>query len=76
MYTRKEFDKNSLIKDPKEIETLLKVADQASIIITRNIVQGIQNKDSIFSLQLNPIKEMNDNSSIKKSKQGQPPQKI
>lgn len=74
-FTRQQFQKNSLVTDPKEINSLLKVADQAAVIIERNIVQGVKNKESIFSLQLNANKEMNDNASIKGSKK-QPAQKI
>lgn len=74
-FTRQQFEKNSLVADPQEIMALLKIADQAAIIIERNLVQGIKNQDSIFSLQLNANKEMNDNSSIKSAKK-QPAQKI
>ena len=74
-FTRMQFEKNASVADPEEIQKLLKIGDQAAIIIERNIVQGIQNRDSIFSLQLNENKEMNDNASIKSAKK-QPPQKI
>ena len=74
-FTRQQFDKNSKESDQEKIKDLLKVADQAAIIIERNLVQGIKNKDSVFSLQLNAAKEMNDNASIKSAKK-QPAQKI
>ena len=66
---------NALLTDPLEIKKLLKVADQAAIIIKRNIVQGVKTRDDVFSLQLNADKEMNDNSSINSAKK-QPAQKI
>jgi hypothetical protein len=59
-----------LVSDPAELEKLLKIADQAAIIIEKNIVQGVKNSKNAYSLQLNENKEINDNN------QKQPAQKI
>ena len=59
-----------MVSDPAELEKLLKIADQAAIIIEKNIVQGVKNSKNAYSLQLNENKEINDNN------QKQPAQKI
>ena len=77
-YTRQQFYKNAQVSDPKELEKLIKVGQQAIMIITRNIVQGIKKPgtEDTFVLQITPDKEINSNDTIKMKGCGQPAQRI
>ena len=70
IYTRQQFEKNATLTDQQEVQNLLKIASQATIIIQKNIVQGHKKDKDTFVLDLKPHHEINDN------QQKQPPQRI
>ena len=85
IYTRREFEKNAHETDPQSLALLYRVAEQAEVIIRKNLVQGVlkDEKDNTFELRITKDTEVNDNLSIKGGsssggcqQQRQPPQKI
>ncbi|KAL2913033.1 hypothetical protein HK105_207488 [Polyrhizophydium stewartii] len=70
-FTRNEFLKNKKdISDPAKLEQLVQVAEQASALITHNVVQAVRKPTSseLFELRITPDTELGSNDSIKKAR--------
>ncbi|KAI9094866.1 hypothetical protein DFS34DRAFT_627487 [Phlyctochytrium arcticum] len=67
LYTRQQFLERKDEVDPAEVGKLLKTAQQAAVIIRKNIVQGVKkpNDNETYVLKLDEEKEVNSNDTIK-----------
>ncbi|KND00304.1 uncharacterized protein SPPG_04629 [Spizellomyces punctatus DAOM BR117] len=77
LYTRQQFLQQKDETDPEKLAKLVKTAQQAAVIIRKNIVQGVKKEkaDETYVLKLDEEKEINSNDTIKLAGQRQPAQR-
>ncbi|KAJ3091708.1 Complex III assembly factor lyrm7 [Quaeritorhiza haematococci] len=66
LYTREQYFKNKDVTEPAKLEELIKVAEDASLIIRRNVVQAVKKPgEDMYEVKFTEETEIRDNDSIK-----------
>ncbi|KAJ3019671.1 hypothetical protein HKX48_001914 [Thoreauomyces humboldtii] len=78
-YTRQQYRSNAGEHDPATLAKLVKTANQAAVIIRKNVVQGVRKEDALddhtFRLNIDSEKEINSNDTIRTPNARQPAQR-